>query len=39
VHRSLDVASSTTSNGRVAISCSRLINRRNSARSGTTSIS
>jgi len=40
LHRSLDgAASSTTSNGRVAISCSRLINRRNSARSGASSIS
>jgi len=36
---STGVASSTTSNGRVAISCSRHINRWNSARSGTTSIS
>jgi hypothetical protein len=33
------VASSTTSSGRSAISCGRLINRRNSAGSGTTSIS
>ena len=33
------VASSTTSSGRAAISCGRLINRRNFARSGTTSIS
>ena len=32
------VASSTTSSGRAAISCGRLINRRNSAGSGTTSI-
>jgi Antibiotic biosynthesis monooxygenase len=39
LHRSLDGASSTTSNGRVAISCSRLINHRNSARSGVSSIS
>ncbi len=36
---STGAASSTTSNGRVAISCSRLINRRDSARSWTTSIS
>ena len=42
LHRSLDgrrIVNYTTSNGRVAISCDRLINRRNSARSGVTSIS
>jgi hypothetical protein len=36
---SMGGASSTTSNGRVAISCDRLIKPRNSARSGITSIS
>jgi hypothetical protein len=33
------VASSTTSSGKAAISCGRLIIHRDSARSGTTSIS